>query len=117
MSGTATARRRIIELAVIKVVVVCELFPGFDAADGANNHTAVYLVGFAIGIARVIDECRDAIAIDDVLTVDQAEQVRARGKIVNCVCLLVGQTRAGVFDDDGPPLYGCGRVNAVSVDL
>ena len=41
--------------------------------DGGDPDAAVNLFGFAIGVAAVIDEHGDAVAVDDDLSISQSK--------------------------------------------
>lgn len=117
MSGAAMALRRIFEIPVIQVVVVGEFFAAADIAHRAYEDSAVNLVGLAVRVARMIDKCGDAVAIDHTLAVGQAKQVRTWGMLVNGVRLTIRQPRSRVFDNNVTFLNGFRGVDTVGVDI
>src|SRR6266496_2347235 len=117
MPGPTRAMRGIVEVSVIKVVIVGEFLACGDVANGADENPSINFIGFAVWIARVIDEGGNAVAVNDALAVCQSEEVGPRRMLINRVGLIIGQLGPGVFDDDVPLLDGSGRVNAVSVDV
>src|SRR3954468_13971024 len=66
----AAARRRILWIAVVKVVIVSKFFSRLDITDRPNDDSPLHLIRFAIGIATVIDESGDAVSIDHVFAID-----------------------------------------------
>ena len=117
MPGAAKAVRRIVEVSVIKVVVVGEFLACGNVADGSNENPAIDFIRLAIGIAGMINKGRDAIAINHPLAIGETEKICPWRVLVNVVCLVVGQLRAGVFDYDVAFLNRCGGVDSIGMDL
>src|SRR3954466_10277167 len=49
-----------------QAVVVVELFACLDVADALDEHAALLLVGFAVGVARMVDPARGIAAVGRV---------------------------------------------------
>ena len=73
--GRAAVADGFVVAAVVEAVVVCDFFGGGDVADGLDPDVAVFLFGFAVGVATVIDEHGHGVAVDDDLAVAQSKEV------------------------------------------
>ena len=63
------AQCRIARIAVIEAVVIGQFLSRRNLPDGANNHSASDLVGFAVRVAGMIDEGSNTVAVDDPLAI------------------------------------------------
>src|SRR3954468_7411301 len=103
-------------LAIEQVVVVRELLAGLDVAHGVDPDPAIDLVGFAVGLAGMVDVHGHAVAIHHVRAAIEREKVRVVLVLVEAVPLFVGDSVAGVLDDARALRDWSGGVTAGSVD-
>ncbi len=111
------AECQVVGIAIVQAIIVGQLLASLDIPNGANHDFAIYFVRLAIGIARVIDEGSDAIAINHALPISQSEEISARRVFVNRVGFSVGQPRAGVLGHNRAPFNRGGGVNAIGMNL
>src|SRR5579883_816017 len=95
----APAHRWIVVVSVVQVVVVGQFFPGHNVAQSDDPDMFVELVGFTVGIAAMVDESCDRVAIDHAVAFADAEQVGIGAVAVELVGLLLGDPRPGVLDN------------------
>jgi len=117
MPGTTKAVGGIVEISVVEVVVVGEFLARRNVADGSNENPAIDFIRLAIRIAGMVDESRDAIAVNHPLAIGQTKEICPRRMLVNVVGLIVGQLRAGVFDDNVALFNRSGSVHTIGMDL
>lgn len=86
-------------IAVVEVVVVGQLFAGSDISQGENPDAFARLFCFAVGVAGMVEEHGSTVAVDDLLSIADAEEVGHGQGFVFDVGGLLGHTGAGVFDD------------------
>ena len=83
--------------AVVKAVIVGDLFAGSDVSDGLNPHAAFGFSGFAVGVATVIDEHRHAVSIDHHRSIPESKKV-GDGRVLVCgVSLVLCEARPSIF--------------------
>lgn len=63
-AGSAAVAGGLVLVSIVEVVVVGQLLSGRDIANGNDPDASSYLVGFAIGIAGMIDEHGHAVSVD-----------------------------------------------------
>ena len=114
--GAAMADRLIVFVTIVEVVVVGEFFSRSDVAQGDDPDVFVKLVSLAVGIAAVIDERRDAIPVDDVFALADAEEIGVRPLGIELVGLFLGEARTGVLDDVGTLRDGHRRIATGAMD-
>jgi len=83
--------------AVVKTIVVGDLFAGSDVANRRNPHAPPDFPRFAVGIATMIDEHCRAVAIDDDRAVSESKQIGNGRVLVCCVGFFLGEARPRVF--------------------
>lgn len=84
--------------AIVKTVVVTKLLARGDVAYGRDPYMAIDFLGFAIRVARMIDEHRDAVTVNDMGSVTNAEQVGDRLVLITAVGLFFVNQRTCIFD-------------------
>src|SRR5579863_7987133 len=82
---------------VVEAIVIGDLGAGGYVLDGPDPDTAAYFVGFAIGIATVIDEHGHAVPIDDRCPPAESKQVGYGRFFVEGVGFGLAQARPGIF--------------------
>jgi hypothetical protein len=108
----AIARRLLVYVAIEEVVVIGELFSGFNVAQGHDPDSVVDLIGFAIWITRMIHKSGHAEAVNDRVAVVHGKEVRYLGIRVHSFASLGGEPRARIFQDVSALFDGSGGVNA-----
>jgi hypothetical protein len=113
----AIAVSRIIGVAVVEVVIVREFFSDRDVANGADEHTAIDLVSFTVWTTGMVYESGNIVAVNYVFPIGQAEQIGARGTVVDGVGLVVRQAWPRVLDNNVLPADCCGGVDTIAMNL
>ena len=98
---TAGARRRVIQIAVVQVVVVCQFLTSRDIPGGNDPHATLDFIRLAIGIARVIDERRHAFTIDHMFAIHEPEQIGPGMVVVERVGFFDRDVRSRILHDEG----------------
>ena len=111
----AIAGRFFAYIAVKKIVVVRELFSGFNVAQGHDPYAVVDLVSLAVWITSMVHECGHAKAINNGVTVVHGEEVRHLSIRVHAFARLGREPRACIFQDERALFYGSCGVNACAV--
>ena len=78
---------------------------------------SIEFVGFAVGVAGVIDKRGDILAIDDVLAVGESEQVSLFLVRITFVGFFDGQDVSQVLDNMCALLNGNGGIAAGTVNV
>src|SRR5579875_1277944 len=100
IAATAVAGRLV--LAVVEAVVVGQFFAGGNVANAFDVDAPVLLVGFAVGIAGVIDEHGHAMTVDHHLAIPYAKKIGEGATIIAIITLGLGDAFAGVFQHARP---------------
>ena len=98
--------------AVVKAIVVGNLFGRGYVADGLDPHMAIFFFGLAVGVATVVDEHGHGVAIDHNIPLAESKQVGDGRLVVRLVGLPFGELMAGVFNNVRAFADGCGGVAA-----
>ena len=113
----AGAWRRVIQIAVVQVVVVSQFLTSRDIPGGNNPHAAFDFVGLTIGVARVIDKRSYTFTINHVFTIREPKQIGPGMVVVKRVGLFDRNARPGVLDDAGALLDRSRSVATVRINL
>jgi hypothetical protein len=111
----AIARRFLTYVAIKEVVVIGELFSGFDVAQGHDPYAIVDLVGLAVWITSMVHESSHAKAIDNGIAVIHSEEVRYFCICVHSFASFSGEPRSGIFQNESAFFDGSSSVNACTM--
>ena len=102
--------------AVVEAVVVGDFFAGGDFTDGFDPDAVVLFVGFAVGVATVVDEHGHGVAVDDHRTVAESKEIGDGRVLVGLVGLVFAEAGAGILGDTSALADGGGGVAAGGVN-
>jgi hypothetical protein len=99
-------------IAIKEVVVIGELFSGFNVAEGHNPNAVVDLIGLAVWITCMVHERGHAKAVNNCVAVVHGEEVRNLCVGIHAFASLGSEPRAGIFENKRALFYGSRGVNA-----
>lgn len=117
MLGFAMTGGGVVFFAIEKVVVVGEFLARMNVANGDNPYLSVDLIGLAVGITGMIDECGNTVSIDDAITISHGEKISDVAMFVDFVAFFFGNARPRIFDDLCAPLDRSSSKDAGSVNF